>query len=75
SYPSCRDKCSMPTVWQCGKRGRFDLLIKQGSFCPDGHSSCSERIVLRGPWCRTPGSRLDGKAPRRSFDWRGAMLS
>lgn len=40
--------------------------------CPLGESR--NKIVRRRPWCRTPGSRLDGKAPRRSFDWRGAML-
>jgi hypothetical protein len=58
-----------------GNQVGLDLLMKQGSFCPDGHSSCSERIVRRGSWCRTPGPRLDGKAPRRSFDWRGALLT
>jgi hypothetical protein len=30
------------------KEERLRTLVRQGSFCPDGHSSCSEGIVLRG---------------------------
>ena len=30
------------------KEKRLRTLLRQGSFCLDGHSSCSEGIVLRG---------------------------